>query len=161
LYIELRKDLLPVAANNFLQLCEGGLGVGDDGVRYHYRGTKIHRIIKDRFFQGGDLLDQDGECSKSIYEGGKCFRDENFLLRHTGPGCLSYCNRGADTNGSLFQMTFRENPDLDNKFVVFGCIVNQESLDTLVKINRLGTLTGQPLEEVRIIDCGVAFAGTL
>ena len=161
LFIELRRDLLPVACANFLTLCEGTIGVGADGVRYHYKGTKIHRVIKDTFFQAGDLLDQDGECSRSIYNHGGLFRDENYLLRHTGAGCVSYCNRGPDSNGSLFQVTFRENPDLDNRFVVFGCITNQESLDCLYNISNLGTLSGKPLEEIRIIDCGVAFEGNL
>lgn len=160
LYIELRRDLVPVACANFLSLCEGTIGVGDDGVRYHYKGTKIHRIVKDSLFQGGDLLDQDGECSRSIYHGG-VFRDENFILRHTGAGCLSCSNRGVDSNGSLFQITLRQNPDLDGRFVVFGCIANQESLETIYKIGNLGSITGKPLEEVRIIDCGIAFEGNL
>jgi cyclophilin family peptidyl-prolyl cis-trans isomerase len=161
LYIELRKDLLPVACANFLALIEGTVGVGNDGVRYHYKGVKLHRILKDTYFQTGDLLDQEGECSKSIYNHGGVFRDENFILHHTGPGCLSYCNRGPDSNGSLFQVTFRQNPDLDNRFVVFGCITNQESLETLYKIAAFGTISGKPLEEVRIIDCGIAFEGNL
>lgn len=161
LFIELRRDLCPLATSNFLTLIEGTVGVGPDGVRYHYKGNKIHRIVKDTLLQAGDLLDQDGECSRSIYNHGSVFRDENFLLRHTGAGCLSYCNRGPDSNGSLFQITLRENPDLDGRFVVFGCITNQESLDTLHKINAFGSLAGKPLEEIRIIDCGVAFEGNL
>jgi cyclophilin family peptidyl-prolyl cis-trans isomerase len=160
-FLELRRDLVPVACSNFITLIRGTVGVGDDGVRYHYKGTKIHRIVKDTLLQAGDLLDQDGECSRSIYNRGGVFRDENFLLRHTGPGCLSYCNRGPDSNGSLFQITLRENPDLDNRFVVFGCVVNQESLDTLYQIGNLGTAAGKPIEEVRIIDCGVEFEGDL
>eukprot|EP01039_Chlorochromonas_danica_P001283 gene1283-1401_t len=156
LYFELRKDLLPVAATNFLELCAGSKGLCEDGINYHYKNTSIHRIIKNSMFQGGDLLGMDGECSKSIFDG-RYFRDENFLFRHTGPGCISYCNRGPDTNGSLFQVTFRKMPDLDEQYVVFGCLADKQSFEVLRLINRLGSASGEPLEQVSISDCGIAY----
>lgn len=157
LYIELRKDLVPVACANFMALCSGLRGWGEDGVNYHYKGIRIHRIIKDLMFQSGDLLDTKGDCSRSIYNHGGLFRDETFILRHTGAGCLSYCNRGPDTNGSLFQMSFTHAPDLDGRNVVFGCLASRESYDTLAKINSYGTPWGEPKEEIRITDCGIAY----
>ena len=158
LYIELRLDLLPVACTNFYELCSGRRGYGEDGVKYHYKGTRIHRVQSNYVMQGGDLLDTEGDNSRSIY-GGKLFRDENLIFRHTGPGVLSYCNRGPDTNGSLFQITFARLEDLDNKFVVFGCVCTDESFECLRKVNRYGSPSGKPLEEIRIVDCGVAHEG--
>lgn len=157
LYFELRNDLVPLASTNFATLCSGYNGYGEDGVRYHYKGIRIHRIVKDLFFQSGDLLDRQGECSRSTHNKGGLFRDENFILRHAGAGVVSYCNRGPDTNGSLFQVSFRENPDMDEKYVVFGCLAANESYECLNKINALGTVSGTPLEEVRIIDCDIAY----
>eukprot|EP01032_Pedospumella_encystans_P010897 gene10897-12715_t len=83
MYVELRKDIVPVACGNFLALCTGLRGRGEDGVNYHFKGIRIHRIVKDLMFQSGDLLDAKGECSRSIYNHGGLFRDESFVLRHT------------------------------------------------------------------------------
>jgi len=157
LIFELRNDQCPVAVNNFVTLITGKNGYGADGVNYHYKNCRIHRIVSGHFFQSGDLLDQRGNCSRSIYNHGGLFKDENFIFRHTGPGCLSMCNRGPDTNGSLFQVTFTANPLLDEKYVVFGCLASEESYDTLSLINTFGSEGGLPTEEVRITACGVCY----
>ena len=112
LYFELRSDLVPHTCANFLSLVSGSKGTAKDGINYCYKNTKIHRICRDILFQAGDLLGENGNCSKSVYNDGGLFSDENFILRHCGPGVLSMCNRGPDTNGSLFQVTMRENPEM-------------------------------------------------
>ncbi|KAL9993230.1 putative peptidylprolyl isomerase [Helianthus debilis subsp. tardiflorus] len=85
------------------------------GKPLHYKGIVFHIIHKGFLAEGGDLLRKiDGTGGESIY--GKYFKDENFQLRHSEPGMLSMGNKGANTNGSRFFLTFRPLQMLDRYF---------------------------------------------
>jgi cyclophilin family peptidyl-prolyl cis-trans isomerase len=123
--LELRSDLVPKTAHNFLLLCQKG----------YYTGTKFHRLIKGFMMQvivflvirlhlhsltvavqGGDPT-ATGSGGKSAW--GAAFPDDiQPTLKHDKRGVLSMANSGPNSNGSQFFITFAPKPSLDGKHTV-------------------------------------------
>jgi len=64
----------------------GEKGIGGSGKPLHYKGSRFTRIIPGSLCQGV-VFNFDYGTGESIYGGP--FADENFTLKHTGPGVLT------------------------------------------------------------------------
>jgi len=147
---QLRGDKVPKTAENFRRLCIGDMKSATSGRQLAFAGSYFHRIIPDFMCQGGDFTVGNGTGGESIY--GAKFADENFELKHTGPGDLSMANAGKNTNGSQFFICTVETSFLNGKHVVFGKVV--KGLDVVRAMERAGSASGATSKKVQIAAAG-------
>jgi len=86
---------------------------------------------------GSPASDTKSKTSTSIYDTpNQLFEDEiRPALRHNARGIVSMANKGPNSNGSQFFITFAPAPHLDGKNTVFGKLLEgDEVLDDMEKI---------------------------
>eukprot|EP01133_Synstelium_polycarpum_P005291 gene5291-6134_t len=140
--IELYADVVPRTAENFRK---AGLPIG-------YKGCTFHKVAKDFMIQGGDFIKRDGSGRTSIY--GERFPDENFKLKHTGPGTLSMVNSGANSNGCQFFISCVATEWLDGKNVVFGQVIDGMKVVRTIEDVTINPHTNKTKYEIMITECG-------
>lgn len=137
----LRPDLAPIHVTNTIYLTRLGF----------YDGLTFHRVIPGFMAQGG--------CPLGNGKGFPGYRLEGEIARnvsHDRPGVLSTANSGPRTDGSQFFVTLQRARHLDGRHTIFGELI--EGMDTLRKIERLGSRSGAPAERVEIRRASITVA---
>lgn len=132
---QLREDLVPVTAQNFIDLSNANF----------YDDLIFHRVIIEFMIQDG--------CPNGNGSGGPGYSfDDEFHpdLRHDEPGILSMANSGPNTNGSQYFITVVPTTWLDDLHAVFGKII--DGMDVVYAISEVETNSNdKPLIDV-VID---------
>ncbi|NXK05990.1 PPIL6 protein, partial [Herpetotheres cachinnans] len=150
LLFELFSDACPRTCENFRALCAGGAKSPCDGRELTYKNSLFHRLVKNGWIQGGDIITGKGDRGESIY--GPTFEDESFSVRHKGRGVLGMANKGRHSNGSQFYITLQPAPYLDKKYVAFGQLI--EGTEVLQRLEVVPTYNERPTVACKIINCG-------
>ncbi|CAE6456152.1 unnamed protein product [Rhizoctonia solani] len=142
LNLELFCEKAPKTCYNFIMLAKSG----------KYDNCPFHRLIPGFMIQGGDPTGT-GSGGQSYW--GTPFRDEFDMPKpekHDSRGMLSMANKGLNSNGSQFFITFKATPHLDGKHTVFGKLVGGEDvLDAMESIPRVPG-TEKPAKDIRITE---------
>jgi cyclophilin family peptidyl-prolyl cis-trans isomerase/protein-disulfide isomerase len=115
--VKLFTDKAPLAVNNFVFLAKQGF----------YDGVTFHRVL-------ADFVAQTGDPSGTGFGGpGYQFKNEvSDDLKFDRAGLLGMANSGPDTNGSQFFITYKEVPQLDGGYTIFGEVT--EGMDVVKKL---------------------------
>ncbi|CAD7678217.1 unnamed protein product [Nyctereutes procyonoides] len=154
LIFELYSDACPKTCRNFQVLCTGKAGYSQSGIKLHYIGSVIHRVVPNGWIQGGDIAYGKGDDGESIY--GPTFEDENFSIPHNKRGVLGMANKGCHSNGSQFYITLQPTPYLDKKYVAFGQLI--EGTEVLQRLELVPTENERPKLRCIITDSGDLYA---
>ncbi|KAF9474094.1 cyclophilin-like protein [Pholiota conissans] len=142
LNLELYCEKAPKTCYNFLMLARNG----------KYNDCLFHRLVPGFMIQTGDPTGT-GSGGESYWS--TPFRDEYDLkgaAKHDSRGILAMANKGANTNGSQFYLTFKPASHLDKKHTVFGKLVGGDDvLDALEKLP-IKPGTDRPAKTVKIIE---------
>merc|ERR1712025_254025 len=152
LRVALFGETVPMTVLNFFSICNG---VKRPSGELKYANTYCHRVVKDMNFQCGDVTVGDGSGGISMY--GDTFNDENFDIGISEKGTFAMANKGPNSNGSQFFVTFRSWQYLDGYHVAFGQVVGKDSLEFLDKVKEIDIeeedqdrrLPGQGCQEVQ------------
>jgi cyclophilin family peptidyl-prolyl cis-trans isomerase len=120
---DLRDEIMPITANNFIDLTNDGF----------YDGLHFHRVIEDFMIQDGD---PNGNGTGGP---GYTIADESSpLLLHDSAGVLAMARTSAPHSaGSQYYITLAPTPWLDGGYAAFGKVF--QGLDVVMAIGSVAT----------------------
>ncbi len=136
--IKLMPDVAPMHVSSTIFLTEIGF----------YDGVVFHRVIPGFMAQGGDPTGTGRGGPGYEYAG-----EFSPKARHDRKGLLSMANRGPNTDGSQFFITFNPTPHLDDKHTIFGEVV--AGFNTLEAMEKLGSRSGQTQQPITILKATI------
>ena len=136
--VKLLPQVAPMHVSSTMYLTELGF----------YDGLTFHRVIPGFMAQGGCPVGR-GTGGPGYEYAGEFSPD----VRHTKPGLLSMANRGANTDGSQFFLTFVPTPNLDGKHTIFGEV--SEGMDVVKTLEKFGTPPGPPTKPLTIVKARI------
>ena len=132
---ELREDLVPITAQNFIDLTNSCF----------YDNLIFHRVINNFVIQDGDPLG-------TGYGGPGYTIPDEFCpdLHHDSAGVLAMANTGAPNSaGSQYYITLSPQPQLDGSYAIFGNVI--EGIDVVLAIGDVPTdANDHPITPVNI-----------
>jgi len=136
--IQLYPDKAPITVNSFVFLARDG----------YFNGVTFHRVLDGFMAQGGD------PTGTGMGGPGYEFVNEDSDLIFDKPGVVAMGNRGRDTNGSQFFITFVPYPSLNGNYTIFGQVI--EGMDVVNAITRReptqADFPGDAMESVTITE---------
>ena len=145
--VELFATITPRTVRNFVELANGqkdftDVKTGRAERRPFYDGLIFHKVTKGFSIQTG--------CPYGTGKGGPgyVFNDEiSQSLRHDKAGVVSMANTGPNGNGSQFFITLEARPELDDKYTIFGQVI--DGMDVVRKISNVKVgPTDRPLKRI-------------
>ena len=143
----------PLAFANFHALCtHSDTGLGESGKQLTYRRSTVHRVVRGRYFEGGDITLGTGTGGDSIY-GTLGFEDEAFglSLRHDAAGWLTMAPDAP--NLSRFRVTLGPCPQVDGLAVIIGRLVSGAMHLPALEATPVDA-EGRPVRQVSVVECG-------
>lgn len=150
--VQLRRDVVPRAADNFSTLCSAPLGYG-------YKNSPLYGIERGCRIFGGDFY---GSGSGGQAASGSPIPDESLELKHVGPGTLAMRSYGPDSINSQFYLTLRSTPLFDGVHEVVGYVMNDAGFETLAYLDKCAGANNRfrKKHDFRVGACGILPPGT-
>nr|XP_009932578.1 PREDICTED: peptidyl-prolyl cis-trans isomerase-like 6 [Opisthocomus hoazin] len=140
LLFELFSDLCPRTCENFRALCTGGAKSPRDGRELTYKNSLFHRLVKNGWIQGGDIITGKGDGGESIY--GPTFEDAEEPAREAKP----FPPRGPGTDGA--KPGPRRCPAEPQHWQLI------EGTEVLQRLEVVPTYNERPTVACKIVNCG-------